>query len=46
LGATTLKKIITMFHISSEYHDERISKRAIVIMGRQHAGETPSSFVI
>jgi hypothetical protein len=25
---------------------EKVQKKAIVIMGRQHAGETPSSFIV
>ena len=43
LGATPLKKIIAMMHISAP--GDKV-KRAIVMLGRQHAGETPSSFVI
>lgn len=34
-----------MLQICSE-STEKIQKKAIVIMGRQHAGETPSSFII
>ncbi len=44
LGATPLKKIVTLLQIYSESEDR--NKKAIVVMGRQHAGETPSSFVL
>lgn len=44
LGATPLKKIVTLLQISSE--EEGKNKKGIVIMGRQHAGETPSSYIV
>ena len=43
LGATPLRKIIAMMHISTPTEKP---KRAIVLLGRQHAGETPSSYLI
>lgn len=46
LGATPLKKIVTMLQISSENIDEKYPKKAVVLMGRQHSGETPSSYII
>jgi hypothetical protein len=35
-----------MLHISADSLDEKSGRRAVVLLGRQHAGETPSSFVI
>ena len=43
LGATPLRKIIAMMHISTPTEKP---KRAIVLLGRQHAGETPSSYLL
>jgi hypothetical protein len=44
MGVSSLKNIISLLHISSENHTP--GRRAIVFMGRQHPGETPSSYVL
>lgn len=35
-----------MLYISAEPNDDKNPRKAIVIMARQHAGETPSSYIV
>ena len=45
IGVSPLKNVVPIVYISSE-REEKSSKKAIIIMARQHAGETVSSFVM
>ena len=46
IGLSPMKNIINMLQVSSEDKDEKYNKKAIIIMGRQHSGEVPSSYII
>lgn len=47
IGLSPMKNIINMLQISSsEEKDERYMKKAIIILGRQHSGEVPGSYII
>lgn len=45
IGTTIMGKQIPLLKISSVDDTNKIEKKALVILGRQHPGETPGSYV-
>ena len=45
IGSTILNKPINVVKIASNEPTESVEKKAIVILGRQHPGETPGSYI-
>ena len=44
IGSTIMGKSIPMINISTD-NENRVPKKAIVVLGRQHPGETPGSYI-